>query len=39
MLAGQGRRLLDGVPPAKLELVRMEISAAGYALLDYRVIG
>ena len=38
MIAGRGRRLLDRLPPIKLELVRREISPTGYLLVDYRVI-
>jgi dihydrofolate reductase len=38
MIAGNGRRLLDGLPPMKLELIRSEISPGGYVLADYRVI-
>ena len=38
MTAGRGRRLLDGVPSTRLELIRSEISAAGYVIVGYRVI-
>jgi dihydrofolate reductase len=38
MIAGRGRRLLDGLPSIQLELIRSEISPAGYLLVDYRVI-
>jgi dihydrofolate reductase len=38
MIAGRGRRLLDGVPPVRLESIRSETSPAGYLLVDYRVI-
>jgi dihydrofolate reductase len=38
MIAGHGRRLLDGLPSIKLELIRSEISPTGYLLVDYRVI-
>jgi dihydrofolate reductase len=38
MVAGTGRRLLDGVPPGQLELIRGEVSPAGYLLADYRVV-
>jgi dihydrofolate reductase len=38
MIAGSGRRLLDGLPPMQLEVIRSEISPAGYLLVDYRVI-
>jgi len=38
MIAGDGRRLLDGVPASKLELIRSETSPAGYLIVDYRVV-
>ena len=38
MTAGRGRRLLDGLPSTRLDLVRSEISPAGYVIVDYRVI-
>jgi dihydrofolate reductase len=38
MIAGSGRRLLDGLPPIQLELIRSEISPTGYLLVDYRVV-
>jgi dihydrofolate reductase len=38
MIAGRGRRLLDGVPSIQLELIRSEISPTGYLLVAYRVI-
>ncbi|TAJ99131.1 MAG: deaminase [Chloroflexota bacterium] len=38
MIVGRGRRLLDGLPSIKLELIRSEISPTGYLLVDYRVI-
>jgi dihydrofolate reductase len=38
MIAGRGRRLLDGLPSIKLELIRSEISPTGYLQVDYRVI-
>ncbi len=37
MIAGRGRRLLDGLPPMQLESIRSEISPTGYLLVDYRV--
>ena len=37
MIAGRGRRLLDGLPPMQLELIRSEISPTGYLTVDYRV--
>jgi dihydrofolate reductase len=38
MIAGSGRRLLEGLPSIQLESIRSEISPTGYLLLDYRVI-
>jgi dihydrofolate reductase len=38
MIAGRGRRLLDGLPSIQLESIRSETSPTGYLLLDYRVI-
>ena len=38
MMAGRGRRLLDGLPSIQPELTRSEISPTGYLLVDYRVI-
>ena len=37
MIVGRGRRLLDGLPSIKLELIRSEISPTGYLIVDYRV--
>jgi dihydrofolate reductase len=37
-IAGRGRRLLDGLPPIRLESIRSETSPTGYLLVDYRVI-
>lgn len=37
-IVGHGRRLLDGVPPIRLEPIRSEISPTGYLLIDYRVL-
>jgi hypothetical protein len=37
MIAGHGRRLLDGLPAMQLESIRSEISPTGYLLVDYRV--
>src|SRR5262245_29698236 len=36
-IAGQGRRLLDGLPPIRLELLDCVTSPSGYLLADYRV--
>ena len=38
MIAGEGRRLLDGVPSRTLELLRSGTSPTGYLLVDYRVV-
>ena len=38
MIAGRGRRLLDGAPPLKLESIRSRVSPKGYVEADYRVI-
>jgi dihydrofolate reductase len=37
-LAGRGRRLLDGLPAARLETLRSTTSPTGYLLVDYRVV-
>jgi dihydrofolate reductase len=37
-IAGAGRRLLDGLPPLRLQLIRSELSPTGYLLVDYRVV-
>jgi dihydrofolate reductase len=36
-IAGGGRRLWDGLPPVRLELVRSATSPTGYVLADYRI--
>lgn len=36
-IAGSGRRLLDGLPPGRLELIRSATSPSGYLLVDYRI--
>ena len=38
-IAGQGRRLFDGVPAIQLESVQSEMSPSGSLLLEYRVLG
>ena len=38
MIAGRGRRLLDDLPPMRLESIRSEISPTGYLTVDYRVV-
>jgi dihydrofolate reductase len=37
-IAGQGRRLLDGLPPIQLEAIRSQVSPTGSLLIDYRVL-
>ena len=37
-IAGRGRRLLDGLPPIRLESIRSELSPTGYLLVAYRVV-
>jgi dihydrofolate reductase len=37
MIAGRGRRLLEGAPPIKLESIRSRVSPLGYVEADYRV--
>jgi dihydrofolate reductase len=37
-IVGQGRRLLDGLPPIRLELTSSTSSPTGHQLVDYRVI-
>lgn len=37
-IAGRGRRLLDGLPPIRLEAIRSTTSPSGYLLVDYKVI-
>jgi dihydrofolate reductase len=36
-IAGRGRRLLDGLPPIRLESLRSATSPRGYLLADYRI--
>ena len=38
MIAGHGRRLLDGLPSIQLDLIRSETSPTGHLIVDYRVI-
>jgi dihydrofolate reductase len=38
MIAGRGRRLLDGLPSMQLESIRSEMSPSGYLVADYRVV-
>jgi dihydrofolate reductase len=38
VIAGSGRRLLDGLPSIRLESVESTTSPAGYLLVDYRVL-
>ena len=39
IIAGSGRRLLDGLPAIRLESIRSTTSPAGYLLADYGVVG
>jgi dihydrofolate reductase len=36
-IIGEGRRLLDGLPPMRLETIRSSTSPTGYLLVDYLV--
>jgi dihydrofolate reductase len=36
-IAGRGRRLLEGLPPVRLESLRSAMSPRGYLLADYRI--
>jgi dihydrofolate reductase len=38
-IAGDGRKLFDGLPPIRLALVESTVSPTGYLMLDYRVVG
>jgi dihydrofolate reductase len=38
-IAGSGRRLLDGLPAIRLELVRSTTAPTGHLLLNYRTLG
>ena len=38
VIAGGGRRLLDGLPMIRLESIRSSTSPTGYLLVDYRVV-
>ena len=38
-IAGSGRRLLDGLPPLRLEVIRSATTPGGYLLVCYRVAG
>ncbi|MGX7678703.1 dihydrofolate reductase family protein [Jatrophihabitans sp. DSM 45814] len=37
-IAGSGRRLFEGLPPVRLELIRSVTSPSGSLLVDYKVI-
>jgi len=37
VVAGRGRRLLDGLPEIRLELIQSVATPAGYLLTDYRI--
>lgn len=39
VIAGSGRRLLDGLPLTRLESIRSLTSPSGYLLADYRPVG
>jgi dihydrofolate reductase len=39
VIAGTGRKLLDGLPPIRLEPIRNTTSPTGYLLTDYRITG
>lgn len=39
VIAGNGRRLLDGLPPARLESIQSVTSPTGHLLVDYRIDG
>ncbi|HWG26074.1 dihydrofolate reductase family protein [Actinospica sp.] len=36
-IVGRGQRLLEGLPPIRLESIRSDMSPTGYLLVDYRV--
>jgi dihydrofolate reductase len=38
MIAGSGRRLLDGLPQIHLETIRSAASPTGHLLVDYRIV-
>ena len=38
-IAGSGRRLLEGLPPIRLESIQTAASPTGHLLVDYRVLG
>jgi dihydrofolate reductase len=37
-IIGSGKRLLDGLPPLKLQTIRSSTSPSGHLLVDYRVL-
>ncbi len=37
-IVGRGQRLLDGLPPLRLETIRGTASSSGHLLVDYRVL-
>lgn len=39
VIAGAGRRLLDGVPMTRLELAASTATSSGHLVVDYRVLG
>jgi riboflavin biosynthesis pyrimidine reductase len=38
-IAGDGRKLFDGLPRIRLAQVGSSVSPTGYLMLDYRVVG
>ncbi len=38
-IAGRGKRLLEGLPPIRLETIQTAASPTGHLLVDYRVVG
>jgi dihydrofolate reductase len=36
-IAGHGRRLLDGLPATRLELIHSVMTPSGFLLADYRI--
>jgi riboflavin biosynthesis pyrimidine reductase len=37
-IAGSGQRLLDGLPPIRLDPIRSTASPSGHLLVDYRMV-
>jgi dihydrofolate reductase len=38
VIVGSGRRLLEGLPPLRVEPIRSSTSPSGYLLVDYRAV-